>query len=240
LLKPGDAIGHAASHNDQRYPYHRKIVWMNKRETAKLARKSDILFAAKSLLDEEGLSMRALAVEANVSLKTPYNLFGSKQDLLASLMDADLKSYQVQVEDLRSTDSIQKIFDALELAMVFFQREEKFYRGLFLATMNSEGKSMLPIFLKPRIMFWTELISAGICEKKIKKEIDPAIVSKNITNLFSGSLHEWALGLITTETMHYEVGYGIASLVYPTVKNSERKRILNKIVDFQKLMQASR
>lgn len=212
----------------------------NKRAASKQARRQKILSAARALLDERGLSMRALALEAGVSLKTPYNLFGSKRDLLACLMDADLDAYKEQVEKFRSKDSLQKIYASLDLAMDIYRREETFHRGLFLAAMDSEDKSLMPIFLKPRILFWKELIVAAMAEKKIKEDTDPAMVSKNIINLFSGCLQEWILGLNTTDIMHSEVGYGISVSLYAAVQEGEKDLILKKIMRYQKLTHSLR
>lgn len=184
--------------------------------------------------------MRALALEAGVSLKTPYNLFGSKHDLLACLMDADLDNYKEKVKKLKSRDAIHKIYDSLDLAMDTYRNEEVFYRGLFLAAIDSEDKSLMPIFLKPRILFWKDLIVAAMTENRIKENIDPAIVSKNIINLFSGCLQEWILGLNTTDIMHAEVGYGISVSLYASIRDSGKELILKKIEKYQKLTQSLR
>ena len=58
---------------------------MSRREEAKAERRHRIVTAARDLIRETGdtgLSMRAIAARANVSLSTPYNLFGSKGAIL--------------------------------------------------------------------------------------------------------------------------------------------------------------
>ena len=53
---------------------------IGRREQAKAERKLRIVRAARDLIRETGhtdLSMRALSKRADVSLSTPYNLFGS-------------------------------------------------------------------------------------------------------------------------------------------------------------------
>lgn len=142
----------------------------SKRESSKTARKQKILVAARTLLDENGLSMRSLALEAGVSLKTPYNLFGSKHNLLTCLMDTDLEDYRKKVEKLASKDPIQKIYDSLDLAIDIYRREETFYKGLFFAALDSKEKSLMPAFLKPRILFWEARLSEAIAHNKVKNK----------------------------------------------------------------------
>ncbi len=208
----------------------------SRRESAKQERKNKILTAARSLLDEKGLSMRALAEEAGVSIKTPYNLFGSKHNLLASLMDNDLTYFKSRVNQVESLDFIEKIYDSLDLAMDIYRSEEHFYRGLFIAAVDTEHKSLTPVFFKPRMLFWKDLILSAIAEGKVSSETDATIFSKNIINQFSGCLQEWILGLVTTDTMHNEVGYGLSLSLFSVVEERERERVYKRIRHYQKAL----
>jgi len=63
---------------------------MGQRELAKAERRRRIIAAARDLIRETGnagLSMRALAQRAGVSLATPYNLLGSKRAIFDLLTD---------------------------------------------------------------------------------------------------------------------------------------------------------
>lgn len=64
------------------------------------------------------------------------------------------------------------------------------------------------------------------------------MIAKNIINLFSGCLQEWVMGVITTDIMGCEVGYGISVSLYVAVHDSEKKFILDKINQYQKLRQS--
>ena len=91
---------------------------MTLHEQNKQRNRDRILAAAETILREEGperLSMRYLAEYAGVSLRTPYNLFGSKTDILAELLTRN------SAEDLKVAHSpnevaeiIQHIFAATE------------------------------------------------------------------------------------------------------------------------------
>lgn len=65
-----------------------------KRERSKDSRRQRIVAAARELMTEEGLSMRPLAKRAKVASTTPYNLFGSKNAIVAAVMMEDLRWFR--------------------------------------------------------------------------------------------------------------------------------------------------
>ncbi len=44
-----------------------------------------------------GFSMRALAINAGVSIATPYNLFGSKQAIICAVVKSDLRHFREEL-----------------------------------------------------------------------------------------------------------------------------------------------
>ncbi len=63
---------------------------MSRREEAKAENRDRILTAAAKIIRQEGferLTMRHLAESADVSLRTPYNLIGSKTQILLGLLE---------------------------------------------------------------------------------------------------------------------------------------------------------
>ncbi|MGD8829867.1 MAG: TetR/AcrR family transcriptional regulator, partial [Pseudomonadales bacterium] len=73
---------------------------MPSREEAKEIRRQRILEAARSLIRETArtrFSMRMLAEKSGVSLVTPYNLFGSKQAIMGTLLDEDIGQFAKQL-----------------------------------------------------------------------------------------------------------------------------------------------
>lgn len=65
----------------------------------------------------EQLSMRRLADEAGVSVRTLYNHFGDKEGLLAALIQRSLDSMDVAVHQLSATDPIERIWEAITLSI---------------------------------------------------------------------------------------------------------------------------
>ena len=92
---------------------------MSRREDAKAERRHRIGTAARDLIRETGdtgLSMRAIAARAQVSLSTPYNLFGSKRAIVLAALE-DIREFNERFARLRSTDAVERIFQALSMSI---------------------------------------------------------------------------------------------------------------------------
>ena len=73
-----------------------------RREAGKAERRARIIQAARDLIrdtGDAGLSMRALAARAGVSLATPYNLFGSKRAIVMAVLQ-DVREFIDRVSNL--------------------------------------------------------------------------------------------------------------------------------------------
>ena len=91
-----------------------------KREQAKAERRSRIVHAARDLIRETGdtnLSMRMIAKRADVSLATPYNLFGSKHAVVLAVFE-DERDFTERFSKIKAENAIERIFEAHALAIV--------------------------------------------------------------------------------------------------------------------------
>ena len=112
---------------------------MSRREEAKEERRRRIITAARDLIRETGdagLSMRAIAARANVSLSTPYNLFGSKRAIVVAVLQ-DVRQFQERFSTVRVADPIENIFAALDIGIDFYLGDPAFYRTLWSAVFDA-------------------------------------------------------------------------------------------------------
>lgn len=73
------------------------------------------LFVARRGLEE--LSMRRLADEADVSVRTLYNLFGDKQGLIAALVQESFDAMDAAAGAVEATDPIERIWEAVAVSV---------------------------------------------------------------------------------------------------------------------------
>jgi AcrR family transcriptional regulator len=79
-----------------------------------------VLDTARDFIEAHGveqLSMRRLAEEAEVSVRTLYNHFGDKEGLLTALVQRSLDSIDVAVHHLAATDPIERIWEAITVSI---------------------------------------------------------------------------------------------------------------------------
>jgi AcrR family transcriptional regulator len=114
---------------------------MSRREEAKEFNRARIRAAAEEIIRTEGmekLTMRRLAEQAEVSLRTPYNLFGSKTDVLISLIDEaqfELSPLSVSTEQITIVEQLLALLDRIE---GFFGSDEEYFRGIYASIMTSD------------------------------------------------------------------------------------------------------
>src|ERR1700741_4085140 len=113
---------------------------MGIRETQKNVRRQAILDAARTLIRDgkgDDFSMPDLAEKAGVSLVTPYNLFGSKSDILLEIARQDIFERAAEIDRLPCEQLPQWIGDlAATLARVYY-RNRHFYRRM-IVTMTAQ------------------------------------------------------------------------------------------------------
>src|SRR4051812_6211379 len=79
-----------------------------------------VLDAARSFIEQHGveqLSMRRLADEAEVSVRTLYNHFGGKEGLLTALVQRSLDAMDVEVHQIAARDPIERIWEAIAVSI---------------------------------------------------------------------------------------------------------------------------
>ena len=157
-------------------------------------RAATLLQAAQAIVRETGnfdLPMRTLAARAQVSLRTPYEIFGSKNGIIRALLKSEQEEFREIVRNYRSIDRLEMFFDRTLLGMDFYAREQPFYRALFRATQAFSGgdetepaREMLPIY--------NNMIRRAIEEGFIRDDLAVANMAEILTDLFAANLRNWA------------------------------------------------
>jgi AcrR family transcriptional regulator len=205
-----------------------------RREAGKERRRQVILEAARELIKESGetgLSMRSLAERASVSTATPYNLFGSKQGVLAALLNADLRRYQRRLR--RSAgDEIELLFDAVSVAREFFDREPEFYRSV-LGAVYVAGPGYRTLFGAPRIALWRWLVQRAIDAGQLPPRVDAHALAASLLMIFMAAIMEWVSGQIPLDELESRTHYGLALCLLGVADPAVRPRLEQRLYAMQ-------
>ena len=201
----------------------------SRREQAKRERRARIVTATHDLLREVGveeLSMKAVAARAGVSLSTVYNLFDSKQVILARVFDQDLAGFEALVEAAPAQDVLGRIFDALDIAADLYEADPAFYRATMWRRPTGGGDLELQTTLRePRIRFWRNMVAAAVREGSLRRRTDPAVVGALMIQITGGVLGDWIAGDISIQSLRREIKLGFAAALLPFATGAAAPRL---------------
>ncbi len=210
---------------------------MGLREKRKLERRERILAAAQELIRETGsvgLSMRALASKAEVSLATPYNLFGSKGAVLAELGLAVLKKLEHKMEELCSRDPIEDLLHIAELGANTYASDPRFYRTL-MAVLTASARGLHDDAISGgSVRLWQRPVEAGIRAGLLRADADSEFVARDLVITFLGVLDLWVRGVVDGDAMRAHILYAFALALLGLSTEASRAKLLRHYRRFQR------
>lgn len=187
-----------------------------KREQAKSERRSRIVRAARDLIRETGdtnLSMRMIARRAEVSLATPYNLFGSKHAVVLAVFE-DERDFVVRFSKLKAANAIERIFDAHTLATGYFTEDPDFYRTLWRALLDTQGGDSTGLATPERLernrAAWRALLEGAQTEGLLSPSVPSDTLERSLAFMANGAMLSWVLGTLATADLMPSVALGYA------------------------------
>ena len=209
---------------------------MSRREEAKEERRRRIITAARDLIRETGdtgLSMRAIAARANVSLSTPYNLFGSKRAIVVAVLE-DIREFHERFAKLRSVNAVERIFQALAMSIRYYVDDPDFYRTLWTGMFDMSGKEVRAALARPeRDAFWLALINAAAENGALLADIDTEMLLRDLDLTFGAVMLNWVLGALSVDELAPAAAYGYALTLRGAATPAWQERLAGKIGEHQ-------
>lgn len=188
---------------------------LSRREAGKAERRKRIIRAARTLIREtgdSGLSMRALAEEAGVSLVTPYNLFGSKQAIILALLD-DVRDFLDQFDARRPADPLEALFTGIDMAVDLYVADERFYRALWSAIFDTTNATRKELYNPKRDAFWKSLLIDLSQAGALDDIIDINVLLHQLDHQFRSIMLDWVVHDISSEALAPTARLGAAVIL---------------------------
>jgi len=207
------------------------------REIQKTARKQQILDAARRLIRKEGfprMSMRELAKEAGVSLVTPYNLFGSKAQVLYALLESIFVPIENAFDELDLRDPIDAMYALARLSVQEYARDPAFYRSLLMAMVTTGESLPVPRMVQRYTTYWQRGLDAGIAQGFFQPHRRPDLVARQIHVHYRGIMELWLEGGIDLEGFETQLLYGLSLCLLAVATEKGRPRLLRRLRDLER------
>jgi AcrR family transcriptional regulator len=194
-----------------------------------------ILEVAENIIRKDGikkLTMRKLAIKASVSQTTPYNIFGTKGQLIIDILANDLFTDMAVLKvALTPADTISELFSNIDKLEALVIKKEQFIKSLLVGIMQNitevNSKPLTDI-----IEFYaTHWVQGKIDEGFLKEDADARTLGKLITSMMAGHVLLWATNSVPLSYLSMQVKYSIISVVSDFVKKKHKPDIQIMIED---------
>ena len=210
-----------------------KSAQPSRREANVASRRQRILESARTLLTEEGqdgLSMRKLAREADLSVTTLYNLVGSREDILRALIEDSTGRFDGTVTAPESGgDPLERTIQAFEKVLHYFVNQAAILKPMIVANMETGyveelGKEQHGLYLKGAKDAVRECLQDALDKGQLRDVISPEFLEAQFYVGLQLTIDRWAFGLVTEEDF---VGKGLFGayltlLAFATPENRPR------------------
>lgn len=170
--------------------------------------------------------MRALAKRANVSLATPYNLFGSKRGVMLALLRREGDLFISRFNEEPINDPLVRIFLFLDSAYDLYRSDPAYFKSVLSSLYIADDTELRQELRRPRIAYLKRLLREAVASGSVGTEISIGLVSRQMIGLNLFFLQEWLCGSITLERARLETEYGISVLLLALAKGESREMLL--------------
>jgi AcrR family transcriptional regulator len=204
---------------------------MGKRELQKHVRRCAILDAARVLMqvgNDTDFSMPGLAKKAGVSLVTPYNLFGSKSNILLEVVRADVCTHTLEIDALPTDDLVDWVTEASRTLARAYYHDRRFYWRMTATLVTLE-----PSAIREITHLYCRMFDGAVrrlqSAKQLRSVISAPTMSRYLSRIVSGSMEQYLSERGSLTGMMRELECGMLLIVFGWARIEHRARILARI-----------
>lgn len=174
--------------------------------------------AAVKIIRREGmaaLTMRHLAEVAEVSLKTPYNLFGSKTGVLIALLEDASIGLAQTLATAKNRLIVEGLLAGIDRMRDFFARDEAFYRDVYWGIMSGEQSDTRTAAVDRTIELSQATIVRAIANHELDADTDAADLGRHIAIQLLSVLGMWGSGYFGNDECAAHIKRALSTSLLP-------------------------
>ena len=163
--------------------------------------------------DSGGFSMGQLAAAAGVSPATPYNLLGTKSDILAQIVRAEFDRFEARLAALPQVSPLDRLRLATDEVVAQYTADRAFYHGLYSATMTVEDNDVRRLMGSAGHELWEEIVKAAIDSGQLAPWVCERPFTDLLLRLISVTTQTWLAENWSGDRFGVEMSHAITLLL---------------------------
>ena len=193
-----------------------------------------ILEAAGRMLesgDLGDLSMRDLAAEADVSVRTIYNVIGEKDRVITALVQDSFDAIDFRLENSQVTDPIERIWEAVATSVdTYIQNVPRAIIAAVITDLRLNA-AIAPRWTGRRILL--DAVEGAARAGMLRDDVAPTRLLHQAGPTHAHRLHQWAVGLIDDASLHASVLYAYDVSLLAVARPKARARLLEHMATLE-------
>ena len=172
------------------------------------ARRRHLVEAAASLIRDNrgaGFSMLQLAERAGVSQATPYNLLGSKSELLRLIVAGEFEGFVARLAALPPAPPLAHLLAATQAVVAHYTADPAFYRGLYHAAGGTEGSELRTLMQREGRQLWRQMVEAALSSGDLRPLVGANALTDILLRLIGANTESWLAEQWTPEQFTAEM-----------------------------------
>lgn len=198
------------------------------------ARIAHLVDTARTLVRESGdagFSMTQLATRAGVSPATPYNLAGSKGEIMRLVVRREFEDFDARLGRIRHASPVAALLDATALVVTHYSADPQFYRGLFRATLGMEASEIHDQMLAQGRAFWAGFVSDALAAGELEAFVAVQPLTDFLLRIIGVTTQSWLAENWSGTRFALEMAHGIRLGVAAVAATPVRLRLVAEIAE---------
>jgi AcrR family transcriptional regulator len=217
---------------------------MNLREHHKQTRRDQILDAAADLIREEGadgVNMRTLAANANLSLATVYNLMGGQEDVLAAVVARAIDAIEAAIVEEPHNDALAACMATIARSFVAFEARKAECKPALIvahnmedAKKNAQGGQAFKALETRATDMQTRTIRRAQEDGAFDGAFDPEAIGRALFTSYIHHLMDWANSRASVDVIATRAAFDAALILLSGARGPARERLRQEVIHLQK------
>lgn len=198
------------------------------------ARRRNLVAAAEALIREcgdAGFSMALLAKRAGVSAATPYNLLGSKSEILRLVLLDDLARFEAELAGHAAATPLAALLGAADLLVSHYRADRPFNEGLFHAACGAEGREFRWILGVESGVVWKRLVQAALDSGELASFVRPQLLTDALLRMMGVVVQSWLAEGWTDERFTLEMRASVRLVLASVSAPEQRDNMIREIAE---------